>query len=421
MARVPASEELPFIVVEGTRQLGLNTPSGDPAGRQLFNELTRGGEAGARPGRDPVPTPTPEPRTPAEQTLETITVTSTRKKKKKGELSLFAALVALGRIDRIAATMATARTPIEKARVGQLLESLQPFELKRLQSVVRGQQAARDLAWLISNFPGAGGPPGSSPGGLLARLARGLFSIPALLATTTGRLVFEGFKLADKRATEIWTRLLQFPQPLPAPTPNPRALPRSPLTDPSVPLVQGPTVTAFRAPRPQPSPLPRVFEQPFGLPSPSPFASPFPDLLTQPMPRAQPQPRTEPQPRVQPLTYPLSNPLLTPFQAPGVRSRPFVDPFAAPQTQTKPLRQPNNCPPCPRTDERKKKPKKRKPRDVCYQGTYYERSNGITKYRRKRIPCQPSKSKSRLPPAATTPTSLRALLLNTAGGAIFSR
>jgi hypothetical protein len=414
MARVPASEQLPVIVVEGTNQLGLNTPSGDPAGRQLFNELSRGGEAGARPGREPPPPPRvgePSATDRDAPVVGTVTVSSRRNKKSP---SLFAALLALGRIDRIAETMARARTPLEKAKVGQLLEGLQPFELRKLESIRRGRQSQATLAWLISNFPGAGGggAAASSRAGLLLRLARAAFSIPALLATETSRLIFEGFKLADRRATEIWTTILGQPdrflpsQPGARPAPQPRGMP-NPITDP-VTFVEGPTVTAFRAPRPETMPS-------FG---PQPFVFPFtnPEPFAAPMPRAQPDTRTLPNPLVNPATRPT----LTPFQGPGLGLRPSYNPF--PLTETEPKLKPSdprcNCPQC---DDRKKKPKKRQPRDVCYKGTYYERSKGITKYRREQIPCQQSKSKSRSPQARRTATSSLARLLNTAGAGIFSR
>lgn len=80
---------------------------------------------------------------------------------------------------------------------------------------------------------------------------------------------------------------------------------------------------------------------------------------------------------------PKEQPALTPTQSPGVGyiQQPFasfaVQPAAEPATVRK-------CKPC-------KKPKKRgprKPRSVCYRGTYTETRKGLSKFKREQIPCR---------------------------------
>lgn len=72
----------------------------------------------------------------------------------------------------------------------------------------------------------------------------------------------------------------------------------------------------------------------------------------------------------------------------GDRSRPV--PSRQPQPSARPAPAPvalAGCPPCS-PDKGQRKRKKRKPRTVCYTGTYRDLRNGLTKRKRERIPCE---------------------------------
>jgi len=77
---------------------------------------------------------------------------------------------------------------------------------------------------------------------------------------------------------------------------------------------------------------------------------------------------------------------LTALQAQGLGYSPTFSSYAAiaPQPLAQPAAKRGRCKPCP-------KPKKRgprKPRSVCYRGTYTERRTGLSKSRREQIPCR---------------------------------
>lgn len=80
-------------------------------------------------------------------------------------------------------------------------------------------------------------------------------------------------------------------------------------------------------------------------------------------------------------------PQLTTFQQPGLSYMPSFSPYAS--IAAEPALQPQTakkckCKPC-------KKPKKRgprKPRAICYRGTYTETRKGLSKYKREQIPCR---------------------------------
>lgn len=113
-----------------------------------------------------------------------------------------------------------------------------------------------------------------------------------------------------------------------------------------------------------------------------------------------------------PAVGPLQSPLLNPFAQPAIVPRipvvplenlfraltiPFgpkkppkptygtaTVPDISPTPQEALALQPCDCPPA----SNKKKGKKKQPRQKCFKGIYYERANGLRKFKRKEIPCQ---------------------------------
>jgi len=70
----------------------------------------------------------------------------------------------------------------------------------------------------------------------------------------------------------------------------------------------------------------------------------------------------------------------------GARPSPAPRPMPEPLLERVPYRAQDEACQC---DEEKKKPKKKKqPRQICYSGTFRERSKSLTKVKRKVIPCQ---------------------------------
>jgi len=157
------------------------------------------------------------------------------------------------------------------------------------------------------------------------------------------------------------------------PSTAPRGAPRSLLPDPRLRGVPRPYLGAgLIKPQPSPRPSPRRKPQPrigVGIAplTPSPiFASEplnVPDLRATPL---RPNPDVSfPSPGPQPITSPVPSPgNLTALQ-----------PLALPSAQTG-----CKCPPKTR--------KPRKPRTVCYRGTYTESATGLTKLRKEEIPCR---------------------------------
>jgi hypothetical protein len=73
------------------------------------------------------------------------------------------------------------------------------------------------------------------------------------------------------------------------------------------------------------------------------------------------------------------------WTAPG--NRPGLSPRPAALTQTQALRVPSDPTRCNcSTTKPKRKPKK--PRDVCYRGTFVETRSGLAKVRKEKIPCR---------------------------------
>lgn len=192
---------------------------------------------------------------------------------------------------------------------------------------------------------------------------------------------------------------LPEPQPAPQPPPPPVSSPPAPQPPPPVPLVPAdPTVYPF--PEDEfPAPLPST-----GQPAPSP-----PTFVLLPLP----PPSGEVSPQPLPAPSPTATPAVQgPFFAPWLFSLPkfnvpkapgrmpslgnFIAPMPAPlprgltQLQPSPLASAAfDEPPRDRCECSSTKPKrKRKPREICYAGDYREKRSGITKERRRRIPCQ---------------------------------
>lgn len=167
---------------------------------------------------------------------------------------------------------------------------------------------------------------------------------------------------------------------LPRTSPGPQvpsAAPETRYTEPR----PGPRSVARPAPLPatlpQPRPSPRPTAVPRGTTSPLPSALPFLPLL---FPSRQPRPDTmswiqpgraiDPANRISRSDRPLTAAQARPVFSPATQSQPFGD-----------------CS-CPPKGTRTKTRKPRKPREVCYTGTYTERSSGITKLRKRKIPCR---------------------------------
>lgn len=148
----------------------------------------------------------------------------------------------------------------------------------------------------------------------------------------------------------------------PGAEPRPRILPRVPLprTDPRARPRPGPVRVPTAATGGQSLPFPYVFPF-FPLPSSRPVKLPSLSSFTQPLPGASgPIYGNVPKGLTAPITRGLPSPLTA--AAPG-------------------------CPPCP--DRRgNRTQKKRKPRTVCYRGEYVEKASGLTKFRKRKIPCR---------------------------------
>jgi len=180
-----------------------------------------------------------------------------------------------------------------------------------------------------------------------------------------------------------------FPQPefFPQPAPRPRPI--------AIPQPAGPTLDPYSDPLPfqfdDPSPF--AAPQPRVSPGPDPIGDPFPGLRPFPDPFGDPfaPPRTDSPPRAvpRPVDIPLpGDPFFpdTPYAPPQFTYTPF-DPAVDP---TLPQFDPDKTDACNCTAQKaKKKKSKKKPRTVCYRGTYEERSNGLTKKRLEEIPCAP--------------------------------
>lgn len=170
------------------------------------------------------------------------------------------------------------------------------------------------------------------------------------------------------------------PQPTPTPTSTPRPT-REPVSQPA----PGPQPVA----RPQPAPSPRARPAPAAstAPAPSPGSSISPLAFLAPF--LFPMPSTRPQLRPRPLSAPspLPGPIASPdpirnFNSPRPLTAPQPQPLSFAQPLTQPSRDPCRC------DKPTRTRKKRKPRTVCYAGTYRDRASGLSKSKLRKIPCQ---------------------------------
>lgn len=131
-------------------------------------------------------------------------------------------------------------------------------------------------------------------------------------------------------------------------------------------------------PRPSPSPAPTRIPDPTRLPVPGPTRAPSPA-----------PPRTFPRIPLFPLllpSFPTPSPQLRVRPRPGTEPPPLSDPLPTPLTLIQPQPLPSRADRCPEPQKRKRKP--RKPRAICYRGTYTEKRNGLLKRKRERIPCR---------------------------------
>jgi hypothetical protein len=224
--------------------------------------------------------------------------------------------------------------------------------------------------------------------GVLGRLAAGLVTFADLALG----LLIPG-ELSDNPPGFDPT---QFPYALPPlPTPSSGGLPELYLSDvyPSaIPRAdETPELVVLGKPTPLPGPLPTP--GPLGQPDiPTPYAPP----LTGPEPTPRPEPSPRPQPRPLPEPYPKPEPLGNPLPF-----APFAPPKPFPPSKQVPLPKPTPAPDAPPREaldlnpkrcqcpkQEKKEKKERKEREVCYSGTYRELKKGLSKHRRKEIPCQ---------------------------------
>lgn len=158
---------------------------------------------------------------------------------------------------------------------------------------------------------------------------------------------------------------------------------------------------SFARPQPEPFGSPDLLAQP-DLLSPFPIASP---VLPRPNPAPAPKPRPKPKPAPVPLTDPLQEPLNEPLLDPFPRALPKPNPSrpgkprprpglpktpAIPGTLTLPEPNPTPMEELDKCNCEKKKPKKKqkKSRQICYRGTYVEKSKSLTKFRKEQVPCR---------------------------------
>lgn len=164
-----------------------------------------------------------------------------------------------------------------------------------------------------------------------------------------------------------------------APDPGPGPAP-SPFSPPGVdPIPRLPDPVPFAQPGDRTAPLP------FNPTAPDLFGAPLPDIIGNPIGDpfiAPPQPGA-PSPRPGKPTAPgIPDFFADPFNPPAVD--PFADPFPDPNMRNPQKPDQDTC----KCDaKKKKKPKKRKPRAVCYTGTYQQRSKTTVFRPKEEVPC----------------------------------
>lgn len=180
--------------------------------------------------------------------------------------------------------------------------------------------------------------------------------------------------IPDALGEPIDTVYVEAPRPSPFPTTDPVRL--SPFRDAG--YIYPPEVRGF-APRPQPAKRPR--------PQSRYSFDPLGDAISEPYPLPLPRPFITPQPRPRPADRPRpTSP--APVGPGGGGIIAFPTPPATPTGALDPLPQPQPVPvedPC--AQQRRAKRKQRKPRTVCWKGTYIERASGTSKLKRVRVDC----------------------------------
>jgi len=139
---------------------------------------------------------------------------------------------------------------------------------------------------------------------------------------------------------------------------------------------EAPGVRASPGPRPKPAPLPSPVGAPFNAPQLNPLPQPLPLPGVDPAPAPAPEPVRAPAPKPT-LPSPLIGAPREPLTGVGTLELPFPQPV--------PVEDLEKCCPCKKP---KKKEKDRKPRQVCYKGSYRDKAIGLTKTPREQIPCQ---------------------------------
>lgn len=165
----------------------------------------------------------------------------------------------------------------------------------------------------------------------------------------------------------------------PAPVFSPYALPAPgayPFGDPDLfPLDAEPVGTPTARPTARPEP----FANPFATPLRQPWATPLEVPLETPWGEPTLSPETPTRtPSTTPTAPPTRSPLPTSFDLPSTFANPMAEPQPGPKASD-----PCNC-----VAQKPKKPKPRKPRTVCWKGSYTETSRSLFKNRREKIPCR---------------------------------
>lgn len=180
-----------------------------------------------------------------------------------------------------------------------------------------------------------------------------------------------------------YTSPTPYPGAQPTPRPRPRPTPKPP-TKPARPPKPVPVPFPTPTPVPGPSADPTPWQWPFGEPAHNPTQWPgdpfppgdaFPDLMSPP---------TDDWGGVVPKPFNPTDPYTPPGYDPVPGTPPALDPlgFAEPQPyKADPCR-------CPKVKTKTRKPKKRRPREVCYRGTYTERALGLSKRKLEKVPCR---------------------------------
>lgn len=130
--------------------------------------------------------------------------------------------------------------------------------------------------------------------------------------------------------------------------------------------------------QPRETPSPQPVGTPNAAPNPNPALDVFP--IASPAPSVRPQPQPAPPPSRPQVDIPL---YFAP-QMPGPGKRIIGDLVPVPDLGPVPQEELDRC----NCEPKKKSKKPKKPRAVCYRGTYTERAKGLIKSRKEQVPCQ---------------------------------